>query len=47
MVGQLSLPLIRPVYTPDKFDALLHRSDYELGIVNRLELTHAAKGLRL
>ena len=47
VVGQLSLPLARPVYTPDKFDALLYRSDYDLGIVHRLELTLAARGLRL
>ena len=29
------------------FDALLYRSDYDLGIVHRLELTLTARGLRL
>ena len=47
VVGPLSWPLIRPGYTPDKFDALLHRSDYDLEMGHRLELTLAARGLRL
>ena len=47
MVGPLTWPLIRPGYTPDKFDALLHRSDYDLEMGHRLELTLAARGLRL
>ena len=47
MVGQLSWPLIRPGYTPDKFDVALHRHGFDLGMCHRLALTLAARGLRL